>query len=98
MSEMIIEALINPIVDESLFKSRGSSAGKSYADSFNNAFSKTKPLGRITGSVSEFEKSMEAANARVIAFGASAGGIYLIASAFKKLISDTINVEKNLAS
>ena len=33
----------------------------------------TQPLGRITGSVTEFNKSLEASNARVIAFGASDG-------------------------
>ena len=32
----------------------------------------TQPLGRITGAANEFNKSLEASNARVIAFGASA--------------------------
>ncbi|MBM4225287.1 MAG: hypothetical protein FJ167_10995, partial [Gammaproteobacteria bacterium] len=44
-------------------------------------------LGRITGSASEFQKSMEAANARVIAFGASAGVIFVLKKAFDGLIS-----------
>ena len=33
----------------------------------------SQPLGRITGQADEFSKSMEAANARVFAFGASVG-------------------------
>ena len=33
----------------------------------------SQPLGRITGRADEFTKSMEAANARVLAFGASVG-------------------------
>ena len=35
-----------------------------------------QPLGRITGQVNEFNKSLDASNARVIAFGASAGIIF----------------------
>ena len=31
----------------------------------------SRPLGRITGQASEFQKSLEASNARVLAFGAS---------------------------
>jgi hypothetical protein len=38
----------------------------------------TQPLGRITGASNEFQKSLDASNARVIAFGASAGAIDLI--------------------
>jgi len=56
-----------------------------------------RPLGRITGQVDEFKKSLDAANARVLAFGASVGVIGLISSAFKDLINSTIEVEKNLA-
>ena len=55
-----------------------------------------KPLGRITGQADEFTKSMEAANARVLAFGASVGVINGITSAFKNLISSTIEVENSL--
>ena len=31
-----------------------------------------RPLGRINGQLGEFEKSLDASNARVLAFGASA--------------------------
>lgn len=62
-----------------------------------NSDSFSRPLGRITGSVNEFNKSLDASNARVLAFGASAGIIYGIVRAFKEMTLATVNVEKNLA-
>jgi len=56
----------------------------------------TQPLGRITGAANEFQKSLEASNARVIAFGASAGAIFAVQRAFGDLIRSTIDVEKSL--
>jgi len=56
----------------------------------------TQPLGRITGATSEFQKSLDASNARVIAFGASAGIIYAVQKSFTDLIRTTIEVEKSL--
>lgn len=56
-----------------------------------------QPLGRITGKVNEFTKSLDASNARVIAFGASAGLIFGLQRAFEALVSSTINVQKSLA-
>jgi hypothetical protein len=55
-----------------------------------------QPLGRITGKVNEFTKSLDASNARVIAFGASAGIIYGLEKAFTALVSSTIEVQKSL--
>lgn len=54
------------------------------------------PLGRIGGDATEFRKSLDAANARVLAFGASAGAIYLVARAFRELVSSTVEVDKSL--
>lgn len=56
----------------------------------------TQPLGRITGASNEFQKSLDASNARVIAFGASAGSIFAVEKAFVNLIKSTIDVEKSL--
>ena len=56
----------------------------------------SQPLGRITGKISEFDKSLEASNARVLAFGASAGAVYALGRAFKEMVSSTIEVEKSL--
>jgi TP901 family phage tail tape measure protein len=57
----------------------------------------SQPLGRITGQADEFTKSMEAANARVLAFGASVGVLNSVVQGFKSLITTTIEVEKSLA-
>ena len=56
----------------------------------------SQPLGRITGQADEFTKSMEAANARVFAFGASVGIINGVSKAFGALVKSTIEVEKSL--
>ena len=56
----------------------------------------TRPLGKITGSVSEFNKSLEASNARVIAFGASVGIIQGVQKAFASLVQTTIEVERKM--
>ena len=57
----------------------------------------TQPLGRITASADEFTKSIEASNARVVAFGASVAVINSIQNAFKQLVVQTVQVEKSLA-
>jgi TP901 family phage tail tape measure protein len=57
----------------------------------------SQPLGRITGQADEFTKSIEASNARVIAFGASVGIINGLVQSFKGLVNVTIEVEANLA-
>jgi TP901 family phage tail tape measure protein len=56
----------------------------------------SQPLGKITGQLGEFEKSLAASNARVIAFGASAGAIYAVQKAFNETIKSVIEVEKAL--
>ena len=94
---MQLNVVVNPVFNQAQYTAAGAAAGSRYAAGFNSSFSRTQPLGRITGQVTEFEKSMEAANARVLAFGASAGSIYVIKSAFDKLVSSTIEVEKALA-
>lgn len=56
----------------------------------------TGALGKITGSVSEFNKSLEASNARVLAFGASVGIINGVQSAFANLVKSAMQVEKSM--
>jgi TP901 family phage tail tape measure protein len=56
----------------------------------------SQPLGRITGQVSEFNKSLEASNARVLAFGASAGSIFAVQKALTATVKSAIEVEKAL--
>jgi len=57
----------------------------------------SQPLGKITGQASEFSKSLEAANARVIAFGASALAIALVKTALDGVIGSTVQVEASMA-
>lgn len=61
-----------------------------------NARNFTEPLGRISGQVSEFEKSLDAANARVLAFGASAGVLFQFIRTLKETVRATVEVEKSL--
>ena len=56
----------------------------------------TQPLGRITGDMSEFQKSLDASTARVFAFGATVGVINGIADGFRAVADAVIQVEKAL--
>ena len=58
----------------------------------------SQPLGRITGQADEFSKSMAAANARVLAFGASAGIMAGVSAALAGVVKSAINVEQKLSS
>ena len=55
-----------------------------------------QPLGRISGDMSEFQKSLDASTARVFAFGATVGVINGVADAFKATTQAIIDVEKSL--
>ncbi len=56
----------------------------------------SQPLGQMSRSADEFANSLKAANARVLAFGASAAVIITVQRALEGLVSSTINVEKRL--
>lgn len=49
-----------------------------------------RPMGKLVGLATEFEKSMEAANARVLAFGASVGVIVGVKNAFVGLVKEAV--------
>lgn len=57
----------------------------------------TQPLGRVSGLATEFEKSIAASNARVLAFGASVGIINGVQNAFSELVKTGVDVQKTLA-
>lgn len=61
-----------------------------------NTKSLAQPLGRITGDVAEFTKSLQAATARVTAFGATSGALYLLSRGFSELAKSVISVDKQL--
>ena len=77
-------------------KFESSSAGKLNLN-FQGLDSGSRGLGRISGALGEFNKSLDSANARVIAFAASAGSLYAVQRAFKEVAKATIDVEKSLA-
>lgn len=52
-----------------------------------------QPLGKINSNFKEFEKSLDAATARVVAFTATTGLIYGIGDAISRLTRDAIEVE-----
>jgi TP901 family phage tail tape measure protein len=76
----------------------GKKGGINLGTSAKSIESLSQPLGRITGKADQFTKSMEAANARVLAFGASVGVLSAVTKGFKDLVTTTIEVEKSLAS
>jgi len=57
----------------------------------------TQPLGNMKRGADEFTKSMEAANARILAFGASMAIINGVGNAFKGMVKNLVEVEKSLA-
>ncbi len=54
------------------------------------------PLGRITGQTKDFDKALQAATDRVVAFGAAAGAFTLVAKGVKELAAATIEVQDSL--
>ena len=56
-----------------------------------------QPLGNMKRAADEFSKSMEAANARILAFGASMAIINGVADAFKGMVRNMVEVEKSMA-
>ncbi len=55
------------------------------------------PLGRISKDISQIDRSLAAANARVIAFAASAGQLFAIQRALVGIFKASVDVEKTLA-
>ena len=55
-----------------------------------------QPLGRISGDIAEFQKSLDASVARTLAFGAAVGVINSVADAFKGMVKNAAEVEKAL--
>jgi len=76
----------------------GSKGGINLGTSAKSIEALSQPLGRITGKADQFTKSMEAANARVLAFGASVGVLNAVTKSFKDLVATTIEVEKQLTA
>lgn len=56
----------------------------------------SQPLGKISGDLNQFQSSLDASVARVLAFGASASVLSGVASALKGVVDAGIEVEKSL--
>ena len=55
-------------------------------------------LGRITSDVNKFNQSLEAASARVSAFGATAAVYFTITRGLREMVRETLNIEKRLTN
>jgi len=79
----------------------GKTMGQAFSGGGGGAGNKVRALGtglsKATVRADEFSKSLEASNARVIAFGASAGLIMNVDKALRAMVRTTIQVEKAMA-
>ena len=84
-------------VDAALARIQSKAKGINFGGGAESINKLSRPLGRITGQANEFQKSLEASNARVLAFGASVAVINKLSQAFGALVSNTIKVEASFA-
>ncbi len=84
-------------VDAALARIQAKAKGIDFGGGAGSINKLSRPLGKITGQASEFQKSLEASNARVLAFGASVAVINKLSQAFGALVSNTIKVEATFA-
>ena len=79
----------------------GKTMGQAFSGTGGGASNNVRALGtglsKATVRADEFSKSLEASNARVIAFGASAGLIMNVDRALRSMVKTTIQVEKAMA-
>lgn len=94
--KVLVEPVVRPITDAEAKNALRALGNNNLLRQGISANAFIQPLGKITGKANEFQKSLEASNARVVAFGASAGAIFAVRAAFEKLISSTIEVERSL--
>jgi TP901 family phage tail tape measure protein len=84
-------------VDAALARIQAKAKGVDFGGGAASIGKLSRPLGKITGQASEFQKSLEASNARVLAFGASVAVINKLSQAFGALVANTIKVEATFA-
>ena len=84
-------------VDAALARIQSKAKGINFGGGAESINKLSRPLGRITRQANEFQKSLEASNARVLAFGASVAVINKLSQAFGALVSNTIKVEASFA-
>lgn len=84
-------------VEAALARIKAQAKGINFGGGAESINKLSRPLGKITGQASEFQKSLEASNARVLAFGASVAVINKLSEAFGALVNNTIKVEASFA-
>lgn len=84
-------------VEAALARIKAQAKGVNFGGGAESINKLSRPLGKITGQASEFQKSLEASNARVLAFGASVAVINKLSQAFGALVTNTIKVEASFA-
>ena len=95
----VFDILVGMQLDSSNLESQGKAAASKFSKGFSSGFNVgniARPLGSISGKASEFQKSIEASSARVLAFGATTSAIFGLKAAFDKLVESTIEVEKEM--
>jgi TP901 family phage tail tape measure protein len=91
------DPVVTSKVDAALARIQSKAKGIDFGGGARSLDKLSRPLGKITGQATEFQKSLEASNARVLAFGASVAVINKLSQAFSALIANTIKVEATFA-
>lgn len=91
------DPVVTSKVDAALARIQSKAKGIDFGGGARSLEKLSRPLGKITGQATEFQKSLEASNARVLAFGASVAVINKLSQAFSALIANTIKVEATFA-
>ena len=91
------DPVVTSKVDAALARIQSKAKGIDFGGGARSLEKLSRPLGKITGQATEFQKSLEASNARVLAFGASVAVINKLSQAFGALVANTIKVEATFA-
>jgi TP901 family phage tail tape measure protein len=91
------DPVVTSKVDAALARIQSKAKGIDFGGGARSLEKLSRPLGKITGQATEFQKSLEASNARVLAFGASVAVINKLSQAFGALVGNTIKVEATFA-
>lgn len=91
------DPVVTSKVDAALARIQSKAKGVDFGGGARSLDKLSRPLGKITGQATEFQKSLEASNARVLAFGASVAVINKLSQAFGALVENTIKVEATFA-
>lgn len=96
-----VPVILNPVdtrkVDAAIARIQSAAKGVDFGGGARSLNKLSRPLGKITGQADEFQKSLEASNARVLAFGASVVVINKLSQAFGALVTNTVKVEASFA-